>query len=64
MAKPLVGDAFQEMVESLPPNHERRFRYPGRLPVSNRQALTGILFMLKSGVLWEMPPRRWAAAPA
>lgn len=57
MAKPLVDDALWAIVEPLLPKHERRFRYPGRLPVDNRQALTGILFVLKSGIAWEMLPQ-------
>src|SRR5690349_9643506 len=30
----------------------------GRPPLSHRAALTGILFVLKSGLLWEMLPQR------
>jgi transposase len=32
------------------------FRYPGRKPVGDRQALTGILFVLKTGIPWEDLP--------
>jgi transposase len=58
MAKPLVSDALWEIVEPLlPPPKPRRYRYPGRKPIENRRALTGILFVLKSGIPWEMLPQ-------
>jgi hypothetical protein len=34
----------------LPPPKPRRFRYPGRKPVDDRKVLTGILFVLKTGI--------------
>lgn len=58
MAKPLVTDELWEVVEPLlPPPKPRRFRCPGRKPLDNRKALTGILFVLKSGIPWEMLPQ-------
>jgi transposase len=58
MAKPLVPDALWEILQPLlPPPKPRRFRYPGRKPVEDRQALTGILFVLKTGIPWEDLPR-------
>ena len=58
MAKPLVSDELWEMVQPLlPPAKPRRFRYPGRQRIEDRKALTGILFVLQSGIPWEMLPR-------
>ena len=58
MAKPLVSDELWEMVQPLlPPAKPRRFRYPGRRRIDDRKALTGILFVLKSGIPWEMLPK-------
>ena len=58
MAKPLVDDELWQLVQPLlPPPKPRRWRYPGRKPLTNRQALTGILFVLKSGIPWEMLPK-------
>lgn len=58
MAKPLVDDELWQLIQPLlPPPKPRRWRYPGRKPLTNRQALTGILFVLKSGVPWEMLPK-------
>src|SRR5262245_43453146 len=46
MAKPLVSDELWEILQPLlPPPKPRRFRYPGRKPVEDRKALTGILFV-------------------
>jgi len=58
MAKPLLPDALWDLVQPLllPPK-PRRFRYPGRKPIGDRQALTGILFVLKTGIPWEDLPR-------
>src|SRR6516165_3362512 len=57
MAKPLVSDQLWELIQPLlPPPKPRRFRYPGRKPVGDRQALTGILFVLKTGIPWEDLP--------
>src|SRR6187200_2221946 len=56
MAKPLVTDELWAVVEPFvpepPPNPKG-----GRPRVSNRACLTGILFVLKSGVPWEFLPR-------
>jgi transposase len=58
MAKLIVDDMLWNLIEPLlPAPKPRRFRYPGRKPVSNRQALTGILFVLRSGIPWEMLPQ-------
>jgi transposase len=58
MAKPLLPDELWRRVEPLlPPPRPRRFRFPGRKPVDNRRALTGILFVLKTGIPWEDLPQ-------
>lgn len=57
MAKPLVSDGLWARVEPLLPCVERRYRYPGRKRVPDRQALTGILFVLKTGIPWEDLPQ-------
>jgi transposase len=57
MAKPLLTDELWERIEPLlPPPRPRRFRYPGRKPLTHRQALTGILFVLKTGITWNDLP--------
>lgn len=58
MAKPLVDDELWKLAETiLPAPKPRRFRFPGRKPVTNRQALTGIVFVLKTGIPWEYLPQ-------
>jgi transposase len=57
MASPLVPDELWEVVEPLIPKVERRYRFPGRKRVPDRQVLTGILFVLKTGIPWEALPQ-------
>lgn len=53
MGKPIIDDELWTLIEPLlPPPKPRRTKYPGRMPVSNRAALTGILFVLKTGLRW------------
>jgi transposase len=55
--KPLVTDALWERIQPLlPPPPERRFRFPGRKPLDYRKILTGILFVLKTGIAWDDLP--------
>lgn len=57
MGKPIIDDELWELIEPLlPPAKPRRFRYPGRLPVSDRAALTGIVFVLRTGIRWNDLP--------
>ncbi len=58
MAKPILDDAlWLHLAPLFPPPKPRRFRYPGRKPISDRQALTGILFVLITGIPWEYLPK-------
>jgi transposase len=56
MATPLVPDALWEIIEPLLPR-ERPKPKGGRPSVPNRACLTGIIFVLKSGIPWEMLPQ-------
>ena len=56
MAKPLVPDELWTLIEPLLPPERPRPK-GGRPPFPHRAALTGILFVLKSGIPWEMLPR-------
>lgn len=56
MARPILPDSLWELVEPLlppdkPPNST------GRPAISNRQTLTGILFVLQTGIPWEYLPQ-------
>jgi transposase len=56
MPKPLVTDELWTVVEPLLPKEPPKPK-GGRPRVSDRAALTGILFVLKTGIPWEMLPR-------
>ena len=51
-----MSDELWELVEPLLPRKERRFRYPGRKRLPDRQALQGILFVLHTGIAWRHLP--------
>src|SRR5206468_6307888 len=57
MAKPLVSDELWAIVEPLIPKVERRYRFPGRRRIDDRKVLTGILFVLRTGIPWEYLPQ-------
>lgn len=58
MAKPILDDELWALIAPLlPPPKPRRAKYPGRKPLDDRALLTGILFVLQSGIPWEMLPQ-------
>ncbi len=58
MVEELVPDDLWRRVEPLlPARAPRRYRHPGRLPVDDRAALAGIVFVLKTGITWRELPR-------
>jgi transposase len=55
--KTLVRDELWQRVQPLlPAPPQRRFRFPGRKPLDYRKTLTGILFVLKTGMAWDDLP--------
>ena len=52
----IVPDELWELVEPLLPVRERRFRYPGRKRLPDREAMQGILFVLHTGIAWRHLP--------
>ena len=54
MAKRLVPDEVWDMVAPLLPEQQAHAR--GRPSVATRRALTGVLFVLKTGIAWEDLP--------
>ena len=56
MSKPLVSDALWEIIRPLLPPEPPKPK-GGRPRVPDRAALTGIIFVLKSGIPWEMLPQ-------
>ncbi len=55
MARPLLPDDLWDAIAPLLPPPRPRPK-GGRRPIENRAALTGILFVLRSGLPWEMLP--------
>jgi transposase len=60
VADELVSDVLWAKVEPLLPARARRSRNPGRLPLDDRRALAGIVYVLKTGVSWREVPREVA----
>jgi transposase len=56
MAKPLVPDELWDIIEPLLPREPPKPK-GGRPRLPDREVLTGILFVLKSGIPWEMLPQ-------
>jgi len=57
MAKPLISDQLWNIIEPYIPVKPRRKTHPGCKPLSARACFTGILFVLMSGIPWEMLPQ-------
>ncbi|WP_243830307.1 IS5 family transposase [Caballeronia sp. SBC1] len=57
MDKPIIDDELWKRIEPLLPQPKpRREKYPGRKPVPDRAALSGILFVLRTGLRWRDLP--------
>ena len=56
MARPILPDSLWELIEPLLPA-DKPPKSDGRPAIVNRQTLTGILFVLKTGIPWEYLPQ-------
>ena len=56
MSKPLVSDELWEIIEPLLPVEPPKPK-GGRPRVPDRATFTGIVFVLRSGIPWELLPR-------
>jgi transposase len=56
MAKAMLTDELWQRIEPLLPPHPPRPK-GGRPPVPDRKVLTGILFVLRTGIQWEYLPQ-------
>jgi transposase len=55
-SKWLPDDLWARIEPLIPAPRKRRKKYPGRKPIGDRQVLTGIIFVLRTGIPWrEMP---------
>ena len=58
MSERLIDDALWRRIEPLLPKPpRRRWKTMGRPRIPDRAALTGILFVLRSGIPWQMLPK-------
>ena len=58
MSERLIDDALWRRIEPLLPQPpRRRWKAMGRPRIPDRAALTGILFVLRSGIPWQMLPK-------
>ena len=56
MPGPLLPDELWEEIKPLLPRHKAKPGKRGRPPIDDRGCLTGIIFVLRSGIPWEMLP--------
>lgn len=58
MSEPLLSEQLWQHLEPLLPKHKKRrnAQYAGRKPVDARKVMTGIIFVLKTGVPWKSLP--------
>lgn len=54
--KPLVTDELWMRIEPLLPKERKPGKKGGRPSISNRQVLTGILFVLRTAIPWQLLP--------
>jgi len=55
MSQALIDDAIWARLEPLiPKRRQKRGHRHGRTPIPDRAILTGILFVLRSGIPWQM----------
>lgn len=59
MKKPELSDELWAVIEPLIPVKRRRRTHPGRMPRDPRQCLSGILYVLFTGIPWEYLPREF-----
>jgi transposase len=53
----IVPDELWARIEPLLPRVERRTHHPGRRRLDDRKVLSGILFVLYTGIPWEFLPQ-------
>ena len=65
MSQALVDDDLWTRIEPLLPKRRPRNRqHAGRTPLPDRAVLTGILFVLRSGIPWKMLPKEMGCGSA
>ena len=57
MPTALLDDELWRLLEPLLPVRRRRFYHPGRKRLDDRCTLSGILFVLHTGIAWQQLPQ-------
>jgi transposase len=57
MSTPLISDTLWEIIAPLLPPERPKLKGGRPRTIVDRAALTGIVFVLKSGIPWEMLPQ-------
>ena len=52
----LPDEIWEVVAPLIPPPQKRRRRYPGRFRLDDRKVLTGIIFVLRTGIPWRQLP--------
>jgi transposase len=58
MTNPTIDDDLWQLIQPLLPTPPRRYRYPGRKRLDDRNVLDGILYVLTTGIAWEDLPQQ------
>ena len=53
----MVDTELWQLIEPLLPRPPRRYRHPGRKRLNDRKVLSGILFVLTTGIAWQRLPQ-------
>jgi transposase len=53
-----MPDGLREHIEPPLPAVKRPGRYPGRRRLPDREVLCGVLFVLHTGLAWELAPQQ------
>ncbi len=57
-AMPILDNELWSLLQPLiPPAKPRRTRYPGRKPLEDRAVMSGILYVLETGIPWGQLPQ-------
>jgi transposase len=58
MSHSILSDQLWQRIEPLlpKPKQSRHVQHAGRKPADPRRVMTGILFVLKTGMPWKAPP--------
>jgi transposase len=57
MATAPLDDELWKLIEPLLPVRKRRLHHPGRKRIHDRRTLSGILFVLRTGIGWQQLPQ-------